>query len=47
MPDSLTVLLGIPGRRGTAIYLSAIILSAIGFGLLTDQLCAWFNTIWP
>ncbi len=40
---SLTVLLGILGRRATVIYLSAIILSAIGFGLLTDQLYAWFD----
>ncbi|MCF8106464.1 MAG: SO_0444 family Cu/Zn efflux transporter [Desulfohalobiaceae bacterium] len=40
---SLTVLLGILGRRGTAIYLAAIVLAAILFGLFTDQLYAWLG----
>lgn len=40
---SLTVLLGILGRRATAIYLTAIVLAAILFGLFTDQLYAWFG----
>ena len=34
---SLTVLLGILGKRATAIYLSAIALSAVVFGLALDQ----------
>ncbi|MFW6055272.1 MAG: permease, partial [Thermodesulfobacteriota bacterium] len=40
---SLTVLLGILGRRGTAIYLTAIVLAAILFGLFTDQLYTWLG----
>jgi uncharacterized membrane protein YraQ (UPF0718 family) len=34
---SLTVLLGILGKRATAIYLTAIALSAVIFGLILDQ----------
>jgi hypothetical protein len=34
---SLTVLLGILGKRATAIYLAAIALSAVIFGLILDQ----------
>lgn len=34
---SLTVLLGILGKRATAIYLTAIALSAVVFGLVLDQ----------
>jgi uncharacterized protein len=37
---SLTVLTGILGKRATAIYLSAIALSAVGFGLITDKIYA-------
>jgi uncharacterized protein len=40
---SLTVLTGILGRRATAIYLIAIAVSCIGFGLVTDQIYAFFN----
>jgi hypothetical protein len=35
---SLTVLIRVLGRRATAIYLSAIALCALGFGLLVDRL---------
>ena len=34
---SLTVLLGILGKRATAIYLTVISLSAVIFGLVLDQ----------
>ena len=37
---SLTVLLGILGKRATAIYLTAIALSAVIFGLVLDQVYA-------
>ena len=37
---SLTVLLGILGKRATAIYLTAIALSAVIFGLILDQVYA-------
>ena len=37
---SLTVLLGILGKRATAIYLTAIALSAVVFGLALDQIYA-------
>lgn len=37
---SLTVLLGILGKRATAIYLTAIALSAVTFGLVLDQVYA-------
>jgi uncharacterized membrane protein YraQ (UPF0718 family) len=37
---SLTVLLGILGKRATAIYLTAIVLSAVVFGLALDQVYA-------
>jgi len=34
---SLTVLVGMLGKRATAVYLAAIAVSAVAFGLLTDQ----------
>jgi hypothetical protein len=34
---SLTVLIGVLGKRATAIYLCAIAVCAVGFGLLVDQ----------
>jgi uncharacterized membrane protein YraQ (UPF0718 family) len=37
---SLTVLLGVLGKRATAIYLTAIALSAVVFGLVLDQVYA-------
>jgi uncharacterized membrane protein YraQ (UPF0718 family) len=37
---SLTVLLGILGKRATAIYLTAIAVSAVVFGLVLDQVYA-------
>ena len=37
---SLTVLIGLLGRRATAIYLFSIAASCVGFGLLTDQIYA-------
>jgi uncharacterized protein len=37
---SLTVLTGILGRRATGIYLIAIAVSCVGFGLATDQIYA-------
>ena len=37
---SLTILSGVLGKRATGIYLGAIAVSAIGFGLLVDQLYA-------
>ncbi len=40
---SLTVLTGILGKRATGIYLTAIILSAVLFGLLTDHVYAWLG----
>jgi hypothetical protein len=40
---SLTVMLGILGRRATAIYLAAIAVSAVFFGLVLDHVYAIFN----
>ncbi len=40
---SLTVMLGILGRRATAIYLATIAVSAVFFGLVLDQVYAIFN----
>jgi uncharacterized membrane protein YraQ (UPF0718 family) len=40
---SLTALLGILGRRATAIYLAAIAVGAVVFGLALDQLYAHFG----
>ena len=37
---SLTVLIGILGKRATAIYLTAIAVCAVGFGLLVDRIYA-------
>jgi len=37
---SLTVLLGLLGRRATAIYLAALAVAAVGFGLVVDQVYA-------
>ena len=39
---SLTVLFGVLGKRATVIYLAAIALFAVAFGLLVDQVYAWF-----
>lgn len=40
---SLTVLTGVLGKRATAIYLSTIAVSAVFFGLVVDQIYAWFG----
>ncbi|MFH1349480.1 MAG: SO_0444 family Cu/Zn efflux transporter [Pseudomonadota bacterium] len=40
---SLTVLLGILGKRATAIYLSSIAVSAVGFGLIVDQVYSFLG----
>jgi uncharacterized membrane protein YraQ (UPF0718 family) len=40
---SLTVMLGILGRRATAIYLATIAVAAVLFGLVLDQIYAIFN----
>jgi uncharacterized membrane protein YraQ (UPF0718 family) len=40
---SLTVMLGILGRRATAIYLATIAMAAVFFGLIVDQVYAIFN----
>jgi uncharacterized protein len=40
---SLTVLTQVLGKRATAIYLSTIAISAVFFGLVVDQIYAWFG----
>ena len=40
---SLTVLLGTLGRRATVIYLGAIAVFAVGFGLLVDGIYGYFG----
>jgi uncharacterized membrane protein YraQ (UPF0718 family) len=40
---SLTVLTGVLGKRATAIYLATISVSAVFFGLVVDQIYAWFG----
>jgi hypothetical protein len=40
---SLTVLTGVLGKRATAIYLTTIAVSAVFFGLVVDQIYAWFS----
>ncbi|MBU2547428.1 MAG: SO_0444 family Cu/Zn efflux transporter, partial [Proteobacteria bacterium] len=40
---SLTVLLGLLGKRATAIYLAAIAVAAVVFGLLVDGIYAYFG----
>jgi uncharacterized membrane protein YraQ (UPF0718 family) len=40
---SLTVLTGILGKRATAIYLAAIAVCAVLFGLVVDQIYAWLG----
>ena len=40
---SLTVLTGILGKRATALYLAAIALCAVAFGLLLDAVYAWLG----
>ena len=40
---SLTVLTGVLGKRATAIYLAAIAVSAVVFGLIVDQVYAAFD----
>ncbi len=40
---SLTVLTGVLGKRATAIYLTAIAVSAVVFGLIVDQVYATFG----
>ena len=40
---SLTVLTGVLGKRATAIYLTAIAVSAVVFGLIVDQIYASFG----
>lgn len=40
---SLTVLLNVLGRRATGIYLAAIAIGAVVFGLLVDQVYLWLN----
>jgi len=40
---SLTVLLGVLGKRGTAVYLAAIAVSAVAAGLILDQVYAVFD----
>jgi uncharacterized membrane protein YraQ (UPF0718 family) len=39
---SLTVLFGVLGKRATVIYLSAIAIFAVAFGLLVDLVYSWF-----
>ena len=41
--SSLTVLVGILGRRSTGIYLLSILVSCIGFGLVADHIYALFD----
>ncbi len=40
---SLTVLTGVLGKRATAIYLAAIAVCAVLFGLVVDQIYAWLG----
>jgi uncharacterized membrane protein YraQ (UPF0718 family) len=40
---SLTVLVGILGKRAAALYVAAIAVCAVGFGLLLDQVYAWLD----
>jgi uncharacterized membrane protein YraQ (UPF0718 family) len=40
---SLTVLIGVLGKRATAIYLTTIAVSAVCFGLIVDQIYASFG----
>jgi uncharacterized membrane protein YraQ (UPF0718 family) len=40
---SLTVLTRVLGKRATAIYLATISVSAVFFGLVVDQIYAWFG----
>ena len=40
---SLTVLLGVLGKRATAIYLAAIAVFSVAFGLLVDSIYAWLS----
>jgi uncharacterized protein len=40
---SLTVLTQVLGKRATAIYLTTIAISAVFFGLVVDQIYAWFG----
>jgi uncharacterized membrane protein YraQ (UPF0718 family) len=40
---SMTVLTGVLGKRATAIYLTTISASAVFFGLVVDQIYAWFG----
>ncbi|MEJ2659960.1 MAG: hypothetical protein P8Z73_04440, partial [Desulfobacteraceae bacterium] len=40
---SLTVLVGILGKRAAALYVTAIAVCAVGFGLLLDQVYAFLG----